>query len=48
MNIDLLSTESYAGGHPHAQYDWLRDIDHIRRRADRLNAYAWPKGMSWN
>ena len=24
MNIDLLNTASFAGGHPHAQYDWLR------------------------
>ncbi len=24
MNIDLLSPESFNGGHPHAQYDWLR------------------------
>ncbi len=24
MNIDLLNTASFAGGHPHDQYDWLR------------------------
>jgi cytochrome P450 len=25
MNIDLLSHTSFANGHPHAQYDWLRE-----------------------
>lgn len=25
MNIDLLDPASFAHGHPHAQYDWLRD-----------------------
>lgn len=25
MHIDLLSANSFANGHPHAQYDWLRD-----------------------
>src|SRR5512139_725896 len=25
MHIDLLSPESFAAGHPHAQYQWLRD-----------------------
>ena len=25
MNIDLLSPESFAAGHPFAQYNWLRE-----------------------
>jgi cytochrome P450 len=25
MNINLLNTDSFAGGHPHQQYDWLRN-----------------------
>ena len=25
MNIDLLSPESFANGHPFAQYKWLRE-----------------------
>ena len=25
MQIDLVNPASFAGGHPHAQYDWLRD-----------------------
>ena len=25
MNIDLLNPASFAHGHPHEQYDWLRD-----------------------
>ena len=29
MNIDLLSPDSFKGGHPHAQYDWLREHDPV-------------------
>ena len=29
MKIDLLSPDSFKGGHPHAQYDWLREHDPV-------------------
>ena len=29
MEIDLLSPASWADGHPHAQYDWLRENDPV-------------------
>jgi cytochrome P450 len=29
MNIDLLSPKSFKGGHPHDQYDWLREHDPV-------------------
>ena len=29
MNIDLLDPKSFVGGHPHDQYDWLRENDPV-------------------
>ena len=29
MKIDLLSADSFRQGHPHAQYDWLREHDPV-------------------
>ena len=29
MHIDLLSPSRFAAGHPHDQYDWLRENDPV-------------------
>ena len=41
MEIDLLSPASFAHGHPHAQYAWLRDHDPVHRHAEPDGPGFW-------
>ena len=41
MHIDLLSPASFVGGHPHDQYDWLRDHAPIYRHKDPSGSDFW-------
>ncbi|MGV0034326.1 MAG: cytochrome P450 [Candidatus Azotimanducaceae bacterium WSBS_2022_MAG_OTU7] len=41
MNIDLLSPDSFKGGHPHAQYDWLREHDPVFWHDEPYGAGFW-------
>ena len=41
MKIDLFDPKSYAHGHPHAQYDWLRDNAPVYRQAEENGPGYW-------
>ncbi|MBS0472827.1 MAG: cytochrome P450 [Proteobacteria bacterium] len=41
MNIDLWNPKSFAAGHPHAQYDWLRANDPVHFQAEPEGAGYW-------
>jgi len=41
MHIDLLNPASFIGGHPHDQYDWLRENAPIYRHKDPGGADFW-------
>ena len=41
MDIDLLNPASFIGGHPHDQYDWLRENAPIYRHKDPGGADFW-------
>lgn len=41
MQIDLLSPESFASGHPHAQYQWLRDAGGVHWHAEKDGPGFW-------
>ena len=41
MEIDLLSPSSYQGGHPHAQYRWLRDHAPVYRHSEPNGPGFW-------
>ncbi len=41
MKIDLFDPQSYAAGHPHAQYDWLRANDPIHFQAEANGPGYW-------
>ena len=41
MDIDLLSYTSFGGGHPHGQYDWLRDHAPVYRHAEPGGPGFW-------
>ncbi len=41
MHIDLLSSESFVGGHPHDQYDWLRRNAPIHWHDDGEGSGFW-------
>jgi len=41
MEIDLLNPASFIGGHPHEQYDWLRDNEPVYRHDEPGGAGFW-------
>jgi hypothetical protein len=41
MHIDLLNPESFANGHPHNQYDWLRKNDPVHWHEEPEGAGFW-------
>jgi cytochrome P450 len=41
MNIDLWNPASFAAGHPHAQYDWLRAHDPVHFQAEPNGPGYW-------
>jgi len=41
MRIDLLDPESFAAGHPHAQYQWLRDEGGVHWHAEPHGPGFW-------
>ncbi|MEI9990790.1 MAG: cytochrome P450 [Rhizomicrobium sp.] len=41
MNIDLWNPDSFAAGHPHAQYDWLRANDPVHFQAEPDGPGYW-------
>ena len=41
MKIDLLSPGTFAGGHPHEQYDWLRENAPVYRHAEPDGPGFW-------
>ena len=41
MNIDLWNPDSFAAGHPHAQYDWLRANDPVHFQEEPSGAGYW-------
>ncbi len=41
MNIDLWNPDSFAAGHPHAQYDWLRANDPVHFQAEPNGPGYW-------
>ena len=41
MNIDLWNPDSFAAGHPHAQYDWLRANDPVHFQAEPNGPGFW-------
>lgn len=41
MNIDLWNPDSFASGHPHAQYDWLRANDPVHFQAEPNGPGYW-------
>lgn len=41
MHINLLAPASFAGGHPHDQYDWLREHDPVYRHGEPDGRGFW-------
>lgn len=41
MEIDLLNPASFIGGHPHEQYDWLRDNEPVYRHDEPGGTGFW-------
>ncbi len=41
MQIDLLSADTFRNGHPHAQYDWLREQDPVHWHAEPNGPGFW-------
>jgi cytochrome P450 len=41
MNIDLWNPDSFASGHPHAQYDWLRANDPVHFQSEPDGPGYW-------
>jgi len=41
MQIDLLSADTFRNGHPHAQYDWLRENDPVHWHAEPDGPGFW-------
>ena len=41
MDIDLISTESFASGHPWDQYAWLRENAPVYQHADPFGDFFW-------
>jgi len=41
MNIDLWNPDSFAAGHPHVQYDWLRANDPVHFQAEPNGPGYW-------
>ena len=41
MHIDLLNPESFANGHPHDQYDWLRENDPVHWHEEPEGTGFW-------
>src|SRR5271154_6529490 len=41
MNIDLWNPQSFASGHPHAQYDWLRANDPVHFQEEPNGPGFW-------
>jgi cytochrome P450 len=41
MHVDLLSPDSFAAGHPHAQYQWLRDTGGVYWHAEKEGPGFW-------
>ena len=41
MQIDLLSADTFRSGHPHAQYDWLREHDPVHWHAEPNGPGFW-------
>jgi cytochrome P450 len=41
MNIDLFDPASFAAGHPHAQYDWLRANDPVHFQKEKDGPGYW-------
>ena len=41
MKIDLLSPDSFAGGQPHQQFDWLRENAPVRWHDEPNGSGFW-------